>query len=113
MALGEVIKKKERRNVKFSDKRRPKKAIFSLLLAFAGCILMGTMIVVSASEDGNAGLMVGAGGFGALLLAAMGMFLAVRCFRMKDIYYGMPVVGAVWNGILVVAFAVVYVMGFV
>lgn len=112
MALGEIIKKKKHKNVKFSDKTRPKKAVVSLFFALAGCILMGVMIGLSAAEDGQGGILLGAGGFGALLLAVIGIILAVRCFKMDNIYYGMPVVGAVWNGILILAFSAMYVVGF-
>jgi len=113
MALGEVIRKKDRKEVKFSDRVRPKKAIFSLMLAILSIGLMAAMIVLSALAAGKAPFYVGAGGMAALFFAILGFVLAVRCFRQKNIYYGMPVVGSVVNGVLLLAWLAVYAVGFI
>lgn len=112
MALGEIIRKKERSEIRFSDKIRPKKAVFSLLLAALSLILMAAMIILSALAKGEAPLYVGAGGAAALVLSFLGFILALRCFRLENIYYGMPVAGSLLNGVVMLAWLAVYVGGF-
>lgn len=113
MALGEVIRKKNRGEVKFSNKVRPKKAYLSLVSAGLSLALMTAMIVLSVLAEGAAPLYVGAGGMAALALAVLGFVLAVRCFRQDNIYYGMPVAGAVLGGVLMLGWLALYVEGFI
>ena len=106
-------KKKEGLDVQFSGRTRPKKGIFSVCLAAACILLLAVMVVLSTIAGGNGGWYIGAGGMLALALAALGFFLAVRCFSMEDIYYGLPVGGAFFNGVLLLGCLALYVVGFV
>ncbi len=104
-------KKQEEPEVQFTDKIRPKKGIVSLCLAVLCLGLMVAMIVLSAMAGGEGGWYLGAGGMAALLLAIIGFILAVRCFRMENIYYGLPLSGAFFNGVLLLGCLACYVLG--
>ncbi|MCX4315961.1 MAG: DUF6142 family protein [Lachnospiraceae bacterium] len=111
MALRWRRKKQEEPEVQFTDKIRPKKGIFSICLAVLCFGLMLAMIVLSAMEGGEGGWYLGAGGMAALFLSVIGFILAVRCFRMENIYYGLPLGGAFLNGVLLLGCLVFYVLG--
>lgn len=113
MALGEVIKKSEHSTVKFTGRSHPTKGIVSVVLVVLSLLLMLTMIILSALAGGQGEWYLGLGGLAALALAVTGFVLAIRCFRMDDIYYSTPMTGAILGGLLMLGELGFYVVGII
>ena len=113
MELGEVISKRERGEIKFSGRTTPKKGIISVSLGVLSLATILAMIILSAAAGGQGDWYLGVGGLLSLAMAVAGFVLAVRCFKMDDIYYGTPTGGAILNGVLMLGELALYVVGII
>lgn len=138
MARGERIRRKEHSNIKFTDRTTPVKGIISLILAVVSLALLVFLLVQSVKmidagllaesleqteavtdaatgevADSATSLRLGAGGFLALLLSLTGLILGIRCFSMHNIYRHLPIAGTIGNGVVLILFVALYVMGLV
>lgn len=104
-----IFRKKEK--YQFTGRKHSIRGILSFLI---GClVLIGFIVisVISGANEGNAGLYVGIIGLLLLALAIYGIVLGVKSCKEKDIYYQMPIIGVILNGIFTVVFVVLYVVG--
>lgn len=103
---------KKKGNYKFSDKVHPIKGIISVVFA---AISIGAVILLpylSSKTGGNGGIVFGAAGMAALILCVFGFVLGIKSLKQKDIYYSLPIVGTLLNGILFAVYFVIYMIGF-
>ena len=74
-----------------------------------GCTVLAMSLGYRMS--GGAGSSVGLLGVLAMLFSVTGFVLAVRGFREEDVYYAASQIGAVLNGILLIGWALVCMIG--
>lgn len=104
--------KRKSSNYKFTDKIHPPKAIASTGLSVLTLILFGTACYLSFLKRGNGGMSVGVLGALALISCILGLFLGIKSIQTKqEIHYRFSVLGIGGNGILVVFFLLMYVLG--
>lgn len=80
-------------------------------MGLAALLILGGLFYLSYRQAGDMGAYAGFLGFLGMLCAALGMVLAVRSLREDDKYYLFSYVGCVLNGLLLVAWMLLYVMG--
>lgn len=100
-----------RRGYKFTDKKHTKQGIASTAMGAAALILMAADLVMAYENSGQAGSIVGLWGLFSLLLSVVGFILAIRGLREEDVYYLFARIGAVLNGLLFIAWAMIFIMG--
>jgi hypothetical protein len=61
---------------------------------------------------GEGGLILGFIGFFLFALSVFGFVLSYKAMKERDIYYRFPIIGAVLNGLMMIAFFVLYIIGF-
>jgi ABC-type transport system involved in cytochrome c biogenesis permease subunit len=102
---------KKHRVYKFSDKRHPIIGVISVILAVSSFITIMILFLVSSQQQGNSGIMIGLIGILAFFLSVLGLILAVISAREKEIHYTFPIIGMGFNGILMIIYMIIYVVG--
>ena len=95
----------------FTGKRHPRSGVVSTVMAVVAWIVFAALCVYSSASGGNAPDVVGILGFVDAIFALTGMIIAFRGFHERDVYYVLPAVGMVLNGILFVIYFSLYFMG--
>lgn len=96
---------------KFAKKRYAKNGQVSTILAAACLALLLLASVVSFALRGNAGVFVGGIALMAMLLSIYGFYLGLKGFSEKDCSNVFCIVGAIANGLIMVGFLAIYLMG--
>ena len=106
-----MARRRGKQNIQFSNRTHPKFGIISLILGAIAFIILFVLCLISGAERGNAGGWIGVAGIWTMVLAIVGFVMAVRSYRLEDIYRITPTLGSVFNGIVVVAMMLLYVIG--
>ena len=104
-------KTEKKTKLKFQGRKRSKKGIASMLLALLSLAALITASVLSGMAKGAGGSFLGYIGIGALFVSVLGFLLGVRSFKQADILYFHPVFGAVLNGLLLIVYLSLYLIG--
>lgn len=100
-----------RRKIQFTDKKHPIQGVISMLIAIASCILMIALFIGSGMAKGQAGIVYGYFGILNLFLSAVGFIMSLRCYKKEDVYMSTPTIGSVVNGIIIIIYLILYVLG--
>ena len=82
-----------------------------MIMGAISLVLLLVLCIISGAERGNAGGWIGVAGIWTMVLAIVGFVFAVKSYRMEDIYRITPTLGSVFNGLVVVAMMLLYVVG--
>lgn len=104
---------KRRGIVKFQGRNHSKKGILSLLLGILTIAAFIVVSVLSGVHQGNGTLILGIVGIISFFLAVVGFWFGIKSFREKDIFYVAPFVGIGSNGIMIIVFFCLYIIGLV
>lgn len=106
------IKMKERgSSLRFAGRKQARGGVISTVIAGIAWIIFVALCVNSSLTGGNAAYVAGILGIADALFALAGMIMAFRGFQERDVYYVLPAVGMVLNGILFVIYFSLYIMG--
>ncbi len=103
--------KEKKSALRFTGRRHARGGIISTVMAGIGWLVFAALCVYSSAMEGNATLVVGILGLLDAVLALIGAIVAFRGFHERDVYYVLPAVGMVLNGILFVVYFALYFMG--
>lgn len=103
--------KEKRLSLHFTGRKHARGGIISLVMAVIAWIIFIALCVYSSSSGGNATTVAGILGMADALLVLAGMIVAFKGFQERDVYYVLPTVGMVVNGILFVIYFSLYFMG--
>jgi len=103
--------KEKKSSLHFTGRRHARGGSISVAIAIIAWIIFITLCVYSSSSGGNAAYVAGILGMADAVFVLVGMFLAFKGFQERDVYYVLPTVGIVLNGILFVIYFVLYFMG--
>lgn len=98
-------------SLRFSGRKHSGKGVISTVIAGIGWSIFIALCVCSAMAKGAAESVVGAIGIADALFVLVGMILGFKGFQEREVYYVMPTVGVVLNGILFVIYFSLYFMG--
>ena len=98
-------------SLRFAGRKQSRVGVMSTVIAgIAWCVFVA-LCVNAAVSDGMAEPVVGAIGLVDAVFALAGMFLGFKGFQEREVYYVMPIIGVVLNGILFVVYFSLYIMG--
>lgn len=103
--------KEKKSSLHFTGRQHARGGIISLVIAVIAWIVFVTLCVYSSSSGGNAAYVAGVLGMADAVFSLAGMILAWKGFQERDVYYILPAVGMVLNGILFVIYFSLYFMG--
>ncbi len=103
--------KEKKTSLHFTGRRQSRGGIISTVMAGIAWILFAALCIYSSSTGGNAAAVAGILGILDAFFVLAGMIVAFRGFYERDVYYVLPAVGMVLNGILFVIYFSLYFMG--
>ncbi len=106
-----MIFKKEKSSLHFTGKRVSGLGIGATVMGAIGWLVFLALSIYSASMDGQAETFVGLIGLLDAVLSLVGVIVSYRALQERDIYYVMPIIGIILNGLLFVLYFSLYFMG--
>lgn len=103
--------KEKKTALHFTGRQHSTRGIISTVMAGIAWIIFVALCVYSSSTGGNAAGVAGIIGIVDAVFVLVGMIIAFRGFQERDVYYVLPAVGMVLNGILFVIYFSLYFMG--
>ncbi len=73
--------------------------------------MMVVLFVCAGNARGQGGIVFGYLGICNLVLSVVGFVIALRCYKQDDIYVTMPTIGSIVNGIIIIIYLILYIMG--
>ncbi len=95
----------------FAGRKHSRGGVIATVIGGISWGIFIALCVCSALTRGTAELVVGTIGIADALFALAGMILAIKGFQEREVYYALPAVGAVLNGLLFVIYFSLYFMG--
>ncbi|HHX13087.1 MAG TPA: hypothetical protein GX731_09705 [Clostridiales bacterium] len=70
-----------------------------------------TISIISSTDKGEGSLIIGIIGVLILPIAILGFVISYKAFKEKDIFYSLPIIGNLLNGIMIVVLLILYILG--
>lgn len=105
------IRMGKRRKIQFTDKKHPRSGIVATLMALGALVMMFVLFLCSGNAGGQGGIVFGYLGICNLILSVVGFVMALRCMKQDDIYMTTPTIGSVINGLIIIIYLILYILG--
>ena len=102
---------KQEGELRLAVKSHPKLGIISTILGLISLIAFGSACFFSGTRGGNAGIMIGLVGMLCFVISVVGFLCAWISLHQEDIHFTFPTIGSVINGIQVLGYMLLYIMG--
>ncbi len=103
--------REKKSSLHFSGRKHAKYGIASTVMGIIAWLVFAALCVSTISTGGNSESVVGIIGILDAIFALAGIYISMKGFREKDVYYVLPVSGLVLFGVLFVIYFVLYFMG--
>ena len=113
MVWGIRMKEKKRghKSLQLTDKKHPGIAIGATLVGISSTVLFIATCFLSSESHGNAGITIGFAGIFCFGLALVGFGMSWASLRMENIRPLFPTVSSIINGLLLVFYMLLYIVG--
>ena len=95
----------------FVKKKEAGKGKLSTGLAAASLLLFGAAVMTAFFLEGKLGFLVGGNGLFAMLLSAYGFIMGLSSFSEEDRNHKTSIIGSIANGIIMVGWLGIFLMG--
>ena len=103
-----MIKKKRKKDgLHLTDKKHPKQGIASTILGLLSLVLC----ILSGQAGGNAGIWIGIWGVVLAVINIWGFVLGMISLKLENIRQLFPSLGVIINGLMVLMYLVIYIIG--
>ena len=103
--------KEKKSSLHFTGRRHARGGIISVVIGLMAWLVFLALCVYSSASGGNAASVAGIIGMADAIFVLIGMIIAFKGFQERDVYYVLPTVGMIVNGILLVVYFSLYLMG--
>jgi len=103
--------KKKREMIHFSGRRHTRLGIISTIIGVMVVLGFITISIISSTDKGEGSLIIGIIGVLILPIAILGFVISYKAFKEKDIFYSLPIIGNLLNGIMIVVLLILYILG--
>lgn len=103
--------KKKRASIKFVGRKQSLYGLISTVIGSAGLLSIAALFYVTTKSDGTTSTWVGLAGLAILVATLAGLIVGASSFKQKDIFYTLPIIGVVMNGIIFLGMVVLYFLG--
>lgn len=108
---GEVMFKRKKEAVIFTDRVHSIKGIISLCMGLVSILSFTILAYISSLSKGNGSMLLGFAGLASFFLSLVGFYLGINSSKEKEIYYTAPVAGLIINGICAIIYFTLYIIG--
>lgn len=110
--MSTIIKlKKKREMIHFSGRRHTRLGILSTIIGVMVVVGFITISIISSMDKGEGSLLIGVIGLLLFPIAIFGFVISYKAFKEKDIFYSLPIIGSILNGIMIVVLLILYILG--
>lgn len=95
----------------FAKKKEAEDGVFSSIMALVSVILFLIGSIASFVMGGKGGIYLGAMGFMAILFSVYGFYRGLRSFSEKDCNHKYSIIGSLANGVIVVGWIALFLIG--
>lgn len=106
-----LFKKKE--TIQFTGRKHTGLGILSAATGIVTVIGFITTSIISGVKEGNGGLAIGIAGIFLFALSVFGFIISYKALKQKDIFYRFSMTGLITNGIMMVVYVILYIIGIV
>lgn len=106
------MRRRHRRNYKFTEKTQSKRGIIGLLLAIASIVIFFVVVDNSFRNGGNGSMYLGSAGVSSMLLAFVAFVLAVKSMKEENSFKLFPYLATVCSFVAAGVWVALYVIGF-
>lgn len=108
-----IMSKKKRRKdgLHLTDKKHPKQGIWSTVLGILSLVLFLVLCFLSGEAGGKAGAWIGILGVLCAAINIWGFVLAMLSLKLDNIRQLFPSLGVVINGLMILMYLVIYILG--
>lgn len=104
---------KKRETIQFSGRRHTRSGVLSAAVGLVAIIGFITTCIISGIYGGEGGLLIGIAGILLFVLSLFGFILSYKALKQRDIFYRFPMIGMITNGIMLIVFMIIYILGIV
>ena len=104
--------KRRKESIKFSGRSHSIKGMISFAIGLIIILTLLVLVFISSLSSGNGGIQYGFIGLVLAFIAIYGFALGIKACKEKEIFYTAPISGLVINGLLIVVFIILYLVGF-
>lgn len=104
-------RKKAEGELRLSSKKHPRRGIASTCFAILSILLFGAACIYSGTLDGKAGMEIGIAGLACIVISITGFVFAWLALHEENIKAVFPTVGILLNGLLVILYMILYLLG--
>lgn len=99
--------------LKFKGRKQSVRAIIALIMACAAISALFIMVILNGIYYVDINIIFGIAGILAFGISIAGFVLAITSMKERDIFYGIPITAISMNGISIVVYFVLYIMGLI
>lgn len=104
--------KKNREMIHFSGRRHTRLGVTSAVIGIVNVLGFTTVSILSGTSHGNGGIYLGIIGLLLFGFAIFGFYLSYKALKEKDVFYRFPMIGISLNGLMIIIFLILYIIGF-
>lgn len=105
------MRRRRRRNYKFTEKTQSKRGITALLLAVISLAVLVFVIVNSFQNRGNGSMYLGSAGVASMLVGVVAVVLAIGSLREENSFKLFPYLATIMSFLVTGVWLVLYVVG--
>lgn len=109
--MSRLFRKQKESSLHLTDKHHPPIAIGATLLAMLSAVLFGSACFTSGKTGGHAGIIVGFLGMISMCICIIGFVMAWISLHQDEIRPLFPTIAALFNGLLLIFYLLIYVWG--
>lgn len=109
--MGSQKKGQKQSSLHLTDKRHPVSGIFAAFIGIVSVVFFIVLCFISSQSHGKAGIMVGFGGICCFVLSLFGFMVSWASLRRENIRPLFPSIAAIINGLSMVFYLVLYILG--
>ena len=103
--------KKKKASIKFVGRKQSVYGLISTIIGSVSAVVLGILFYITTSSGGSTSVWLGLVGLLLLVITLAGLVTGVSGFKQKDIFYTLPVIGVVLNGLLFLGMVILYFLG--
>jgi len=103
--------KKKKASIKFVGRKHSIYGLISTIIGGIALIALGVLVFITTGSQGTTNVWIGLAGLFLLGLSLAGLITGCNGFKQKDIFYTLPIIGAVLNGLIFIGMVVLYFFG--
>ncbi|WP_146039189.1 DUF6142 family protein [Herbinix hemicellulosilytica] len=111
ICIFKLFRKKEA--IQFSGRKHPGLGILSAVFGIITVLGFIAACIASGLKGGEGGQIFGIIGLFLFVISLFGFIMSYKAFKQRDIFYRFPMTGLITNGIMLIVYMIIYILGII